>query len=492
MLVAFPILTALGTAVFCFLMRDQRQGQMLASLGGALIQVALAVALLWTVTTSGPLSAQMGGWPAPFGITLVADTLSALLVLSTAIVLLCVVIFSLSEIEREQERLGYQALVHALVAGVMGAFLTGDIFNLYVWFEVLLISSFGLLVIGGGKAQLDGAVKYVGLNLIATLAFLTGVGLLYGATGTLNMADLNQAVSGRMTETAILASAGFLLFAYGAKSALFPVYFWLPASYHTPAAATSALFAALLTKVGVYSILRVFTLVFETDGTPLAPVLIVAGAITAVVGVLGAVTHREIRRILSYNIISSIGLLIMAIGIDTPLAITAAIFYLVHNMLVKAALFLHAGLVLKIKGSEEFDKVGGIYEQAPWIAVLFLVPALSLAGIPPLSGFWGKFLILRATIDLPSLALTVLVLVVSLLTIYSVARIWLEIFWKSDERGEGCAPAPALMVAPIVLLTILTVGIGLYPDLLYSWSDSAAAGIADPSTYISAVMEDPS
>ncbi|MBA3325138.1 MAG: Na+/H+ antiporter subunit D, partial [Rhodobacteraceae bacterium] len=269
MLLFWPLVIPFATAVLALLAWRSVALQRAVSLLGALLLLGVALAILARVVAGGPFAEQAGGWPAPYGITLVADLLSAVMVALAGLVAVAVVIFGMADVTRAEEHYGHHPLMHAMLAGVCGAFLTGDLFNMYVWFEVMLISSFGLLVIGGGRAQLDGAVKYVGLNLIATVAFLSGVGLLYGATGALNMADLHFALQGRATETPIIASAAFLIFAFGSKAALFPVFFWLPASYHTPSFATSAIFAALLTKVGVYALFRVFTLVYRIEGTPI-------------------------------------------------------------------------------------------------------------------------------------------------------------------------------------------------------------------------------
>ncbi len=266
MLLFWPLVIPFGTAVLCILAWRSTAMQRGISLAGALALLAVAVRILAQVAETGPFAQQAGGWAAPFGITLVADWLSSVMVLLVGIVAVAALVFGLADVTPEEEHHGHHPLTHAMLAGICGAFLTGDIFNMYVWFEVMLISSFGLLVIGGDRDQLDGAMKYVGLNLIATVAFLSGVGLLYGATGALNMADLHGRLLGRATETPIIASAAFLIFAFGSKAALFPVFFWLPASYHTPSFTTSALFSALLTKVGVYALIRVFTLVYDVEG----------------------------------------------------------------------------------------------------------------------------------------------------------------------------------------------------------------------------------
>jgi multicomponent Na+:H+ antiporter subunit D len=303
-LLFWPLVIPFATAVLCILARREPGMQRGLSLAGAIALLAVGVRIIIDVAEGGPFAQQAGGWAAPFGITLVADWLSAIMVLLVGIIAVAAVVFGFADVTTEEEHHGHHALTHAMLAGICGAFLTGDIFNMYVWFEVMLISSFGLLVIGGDRRQLDGAMKYVGLNLIATVAFLSGVGLLYGATGALNMADLHGRLQGRVTETPIIASAAFLIFAFGSKAALFPVFFWLPASYHTPSFTTSALFSALLTKVGVYALIRVFTLVYDVNGTPIQTTLLWGALLTMAVGAFGALAMTSVRRVLGFTIIS--------------------------------------------------------------------------------------------------------------------------------------------------------------------------------------------
>lgn len=489
MLLFWPVVLPFLTAVATLLLRDSPAARRMVSLGGAAALLAVGLLILGRVMTGGPIAAQAGGWPAPFGITFVADALSAALVALSGLVALAALVFAGAELSPEEETAGHHPLTHAMLAGVCGAFLTGDVFNMYVWFEVMLISSFGLLVVGGGKAQLDGAVKYVGLNLISTVAFLAGVGLLYGATGGLNMADLHVRLQGRGGETAILVAAAFLVFAFASKAALFPVFFWLPASYHTPSFATSALFAALLTKVGVYALIRVFTLVFDVEGTPIATVLLWGAVATMVVGGLGAIAQSTIRRTLGFGVVSSVGYMLLGLGLATPLAMMGSLLYLLQDVLTKAALFLGAGLTARVAGSEDFARAGGIWRTRPWIAVLFLIPALSLAGMPPFSGFWPKLALAQATIGTGAYWLALAVLGVGLLTLYAMARVWAAVYWSSHPAGDAGAegPAPVAMVAPVAVLVALVALFGLWPQPLIETAQAAAATLLDPAPYLAAV-----
>lgn len=490
MLLFWPLIIPFFTAVLCLLSWRSTEMQRGISLLGAIALLVVSVMIISRVSAEGAFAEQAGGWPAPFGISMVADWFSAVLVLLTGIVAVSVVVFSFTDVTHEEEHFGFHPLVHALLAGICGSFLTGDIFNMYVWFEVMLISSFGLLVIGGGRNQLDGAVKYVGLNLIATVAFIAGVGLLYGATGALNMADLHLRLADREADAAIRASAAFLLFAFASKAALFPVFFWLPASYHTPAFATSALFAALLTKVGVYALIRVFTLVYPSGDAILMSILIWGGVLTMLAGVLGALCQNSIRRVLGYSIISSIGFMILGLGIGTPMALAGAAFYLFQDILVKASLFLSAGMATKLTGSELFSRSGGLWRARPWFSMLFLIPALALAGVPPFSGFWPKLLLVQATLGIGSWGLTLAVLGTGLLTLFAMGRIWAAMFWSAHPEGDYAITrrVDGWTLAGPVALTFIIVLIGAQPAWFIEVSQAVAGQLIDPAAYVAAVL----
>ncbi len=491
---SLPILLPLATAILAYLLRSSRAGSRWISLVGSLALLAVAAGLLAAVWDQGLISAQMGAWPAPFGITLVADLLSAVMVLITAVTGFAVAVYALADIDARQESLGYHALFHVLLAGVCGAFLTGDLFNLYVWFEVMLIASFGLLVLGQSKAQLDGGIKYVTLNLVSTVMLLTGIGLLYGMTGTLNLADLHGAVAAVENQGLLSVIAVLFMIAFGIKSAVFPLFFWLPASYHTPAVAVSAVFAGLLTKVGVYALIRMFTLVFTHDLGFTHGLLLVVAALTMVTGVLGAAAQNEFRKILSFHIVSQIGYMILGLALYTPLALVGAVFYLVHHIIVKANLFLISGLAKRLTGSFDLDAIGGLYKSSPLLAALFLVPAFSLAGFPPLSGFWAKFLLIQASLETGAYVAAAVALAVGLLTVFSMTKIWAEAFWKNHpaELSPSLATLERhelfVLLTPILVLAALTVTIGLAPEPFIVFAERAAGQLLDPTEYVRGVL----
>lgn len=492
--VVLPVIVPFATAGASLWFRKDfvRQGHL--CLCGSLVHLGVCMMLLEKVCRDGITTMQIGNWPAPFGITMAADHLSAILVAVTGILGLAVTAYSRSEIKAELLEAGYQPLLHILTGGVCGAFLTGDLFNLYVWFEVMLMASFGLLVLGREKSQLDGGVKYVMINLFSTLLFITGIGLLYGMTGTLNMADLHIAVQQVENRGLLGAVAAVFMTAFGIKAGMFPLFFWLPVSYHTPPVAVSTILAGLLTKVGVYAMIRMFTLVFIFDIAFTHGLLLAAGVLTMIAGVLGTAAFYEFRRILSFHIISQVGYMIVGLALFTPLALTGAVFFLVHNMIVKANLFLISGASRRAKGSFELGRLGGLYRSHGFLAILFFISAFSLAGFPPLSGFWAKLLVIRAGLEAQAYWTAAAAIIVGLLTTYSMTKIWGEAFWKPEPGGsvlgqglEEDREPDFWMHAPIVALVVLTMAMGLFPGPFISLASQAAHELLNPEIYVNAV-----
>ncbi|WP_018948590.1 MULTISPECIES: Na+/H+ antiporter subunit D [unclassified Thioalkalivibrio] len=494
MSVALPIIVPLLVGALSVMLWRSHFAQRALGVLGTGLMLAVSIWLLADTWEHGHVVMEMGTWPAPFGIVLVSDMLAAIMVLLTGIIGFATAIYSLSGIGKMSEKFGYYPLLHLLLAGVNGAFLTGDIFNLYVWFEVMLVASFALLILGGERAQMEGAIKYVTLNLLSSMIFLTAIGLTYGLTGTLNMADIADKLSTVEDTGLVTVIAMLYLVAFGVKAAAFPFFFWLPASYHTPKVAVSALFAALLTKVGVYALYRVFTLIFNQEVDYTHEILLWVAAATMLTGVLGAAAHYEFRRILSFHIISQIGYMIMGLALFTPLALVGGVFYIMHHIIVKANLFLISGITFVMKGTHELKLMGGIYRTHPMLGVLFLIPALSLAGLPPLSGFFAKFIIIRAGIEAEAYWVVAVALVVGLLTLYSMIKIWAEVFWKAQPEGvEGqthdVTSGPMIwMWIPVIMLALMTVAIGLYGEPIYQMAAMSAEQLLDPSRYIEAVL----
>lgn len=496
LLVIAPILLPLVLAAFTAALWTRPAAQQAVALLGMVALFAVSALLVAEVMQNGTLTTEVGGWPAPFGIVIVADRLSAAMVMVSAILAVAAILFTRAESRGgEYAAAGFYPLFCGLLVGINGAFTTGDIFNLYVWFEVMLICTLGLLVVNGTRAQIDGAVKYAILNLFGTVVLLIAIAFLYGIAGTLNMAHLAVVLPTLETTPALAVTTILFLVAFGIKMAAFPLFFWLPLSYHTAPMSVAAIFAGLLTKVGVYAALRVFTLLFAVSDGGLNVIVAWAAAFTMATGVLGAVVQMDVRRILSFHIISQIGYMMIGIALATPVAIAAAVFYIVHHIIVKANLFLLAGAIERAGGSYDLARVGGLMRSHPWLAVLFLVPALSLAGLPPLSGFWAKLLVVDASLEANANWLAAVALAVGLLTLLSMSKIWMEAFWKTPPKplpaGAPKRRVPAAMLASIAFLGAFTVAIGLVAEPLVTYARISGDELSDPAAYIDRILPEP-
>lgn len=496
-LVLLPILVPFLGAVTALLVRRRPLFQRVIGLAGSGGVLLVAVVLIVTVWRDGVQVLHIGDWPAPFGITLVADLFSALMVVLAGVIGFLVTLYSTVSMDDRRASFGYYPLQLILLMGVCGAFVTGDLFNLYVWFEVFLMASFVLLTLGGERGQIEGGFKYVTLNLFASTLFLTALGLLYGMTGTLNMAALAQSLRVVPYPGLVLTVSMLFLVAFGIKAAAFPLFFWLPASYHTPPVAVSALFIGLLTKVGVYALVRVFTLLFVQDTAFTHTLILVLASCTMVTGVLGAVAQDEFRRILSFHSISQVGYMLMGLGLFTPLALAGALYFMIHHSVVKTNLFLVSGVVYKTQGSYELKKLGGQYCASPALAALFLVSALSLAGMPPFSGFFAKLSLVQAGLALGHYGIVGVSLAVGLLTLLSMTKIWAEVFWKTPlvapvAGGASVYPLPpkrlVVLLTPVVALTFTTVGMGVLAEPLFALAIRAADQLLNPMEYINRVL----
>lgn len=489
-LLALPlILPLLAGGILLCLRKMSENGRHAINVLTCFLMVVVAALLLARVTAEKVIVVHVGAWPAPFGIVLVADILSALMVLVSAIIGLAVAVYAIG-FGTARFRGYFAPLFLLLLLGVNGSFLTGDLFNLYVWFEVMLMASFVLVALPGGRPQLEAGVKYLTLNFIASTFFLVGLGVLYGMTGTLNMADL--AVKFRMTEdmNLVASSAVLFLIAFGIKAGIFPFYFWLPSSYHVTPTPVAAIFAGLLTKVGVYACVRVFTLVYGNYQEVVATILLPLGILTMVTGVFGAASQFFIPRILSFHIISQIGYMIVGLALFSEAALAATIFYITHHILVKTNLFLIGGMIGRKMGTQALENTGGIYRKVPWLAFLFLIPALSLGGIPPFSGFFAKFTLIRESAVLSHWVVVFVASAVGLMTLYSMIKIWNEAFWKEvpEHYHSPDRRIPTSMLIPSAALALCTVFIGLMPGTFYDIAADAAAQLKDPDAYIGKVL----
>lgn len=460
------------------------------------LAVLAALALNAAVVADGPMVMAAGNWLAPFAIVVAVDELGALLVLVTTLVGLVGLLYARAEIDSAGTRLGFYTFYLLLIAGVCGAFSTGDIFNLYVWFEVFLVSSFGLIVHGGRPVQLDGAVKYGVLNLIGTTVFLIAVGALYGITGTLNMADIRGVLA--TIDGAPLATLGALfVLAFAMKAAAFPLHMWLPASYHTPTVIVSALFAGLLTKVGVYSLLRVMVMLFAERGAPFLTMIGWVGVATAILGAMGALAQNDLRRMAAFLVVSGIGVMLIGVGLGSAAGLSGAIVYAVHSILVMTALFLALGLAER-GGGMRLSSGANLCGLHALTAGLFLVFALSAAGLPPFSGFWPKLMLVEASIASGgplAVAGALGVILSGFLTTVVTGRAWALVFLRPAEpaaapaSGRGTMPRPAPLA--VLIMAGFVIGLGLFPAVVVGPAQQAAATLLDPSTYLDRVLGSP-
>jgi multicomponent Na+:H+ antiporter subunit D len=489
-LLVLPILVPMGTAMITWLLKPHPRRAGNAALAGAVIHLACAGFLLAGVMARGVAVIRVGDWPVPAGICLVADLLSAVLVMVTAVLHVAVVIHSRMDTMSEQVRAGFHPFMQMLTGAICGAFLTGDLFNLYVWFEVMLMASFGIMVMEQPAARLPNAVKYVALNIVATLFLLTGIGLVYGLTGTLNLADLHGKIAHLENTGPLAATSLILMLAFGIKSALFPLFFWLPAAYHTLPPGVAAFFGGLLTKVGVYALIRLFTLVFVTQPHITHPVLMTAAGLTMLSGVVTAASQMDIRRILSFHIISQVGYMVLGLAVFTPLALAAALIYMVHNIIAKAALFLAGGVIQRAAGSFDLTRIGSLYKTHGLLSMGFFIPAFALAGFPPLSGFWAKLLIIDACLESRHFGAAALAAFVGLLTLFSMVKIWMEAFWKPSPQTKDTAdirPLSPWRMGPLLGLGLMILLMGIFMEPVLQLSLRAGEQLINPAAYLAAV-----
>jgi multicomponent Na+:H+ antiporter subunit D len=447
--------------------------------------------LCFQVFQNGPIILETGDWPAPFGIVIVADELAVLLITTTNIIAVAAAFFSMTTITEEKQHHFFYMFFHFLIAGVSGAFLTGDLFNLFVFFEVLLMASYGLIILGGRKEQFSESVKYILINVFSSILFVTTIAFLYSVTGTVNMAQLAVRV-GEIGQIGILTTISILLFiVFATKGALFPLYFWLPKSYVVPHPVVSALFGSLLTKVGVYSILRTFTLIFGYKAEFTHQIFIIIGVLTILFGVIGALSTHNIKLIIAYNIIPAVGFMLIGIGIFSVTSLAGAVYYLIHDMIVKGALFLLVGVIITVTGTTDIRKMGGLINQYPVLGWMFFISSIVLAGIPPFSGFIGKYLLVRGGIEAGHHVAVIIALLLSLLILLSVIRIFIAVFWgEPKHNGNQQHISTKGLLAPVAFLLFFSIILGVGAEWVYPYVQMIGDTLASPSYYIDNVLKE--
>src|SRR5699024_9441904 len=457
----------------------------------SVINLGVSVFVFWYVFSDGTIVLETGGWEAPFGIVLVADSLAVILVLTTNIVATACAFYAPHSLSENKEKHYFYTFFFFLIAAVSGAFLTGDLFNLFVFYEVLLMASYGLIVLGGGKRQLKESIKYVLINVFSSILFVTAVAFLYGTVGTVNMAHIAERVQ-EVDQGGILTTIAFLLFfVFATKAALFPLYYWLPKSYIVPNPVISALFGALLTKVGVYSIIRVFTLIFTYNTDITHQLFIWMAGLTMIFGILGALSTNNIKLIIAYNIIPAIGFIMMGIAVFNEDALSELIYYIIYDMINKTALFLLVGVIVYVAGTSDLRKINGLITHYSLLGWLLFLSAFVLAGIPPFSGFIGKVLLLKGALTNDEVVIVIIGLLTSLLILYSVMKIFIKGFWGARDQVQH-VPKKSLKgwTAPIVFLLTFSVFLGIGAEFIYPTIDTISEYLLDPEIYIDSVLKE--
>jgi multicomponent Na+:H+ antiporter subunit D len=481
--IILPVVLCLMGAGALLMLRGMLRVQLWVTLA-VILAVLLCDALLFNrVMADGPLTMTMGKWLPPFGISFTADVMGASFALASAVATLCVVLYLQGDTPESAVRDGVYPMLLLLLAGVSGAFLTGDLFNLYVWFEVMLIASFGLIVLAGHPLQLDAAVKYGVLNFLATTLFLMGLGLLYGLVGTLNMADIVGAAA-RADAAPLTAIAALFALAFGMKAAVFPVNAWLPASYHAPPPAISALMGGLLTKVGVYALLRTLIMLLPVAREHLASVLMAVAIATAILGPLSAIAETNLRRAIGFILIGGVGLMLLSIAGVEISAVAGSVAYGVHAILTLTGLYLVAGLIERATGQGDTRQMRGLYAANSSISILFFVLVFAVSGVPPFLGFWPKLLMLQGFIGATAWLPAFVVLLNALLTLIAGTRLWSHIFWRGTAEKAALPQSPHMAVW---ILTVVIMVLGLAPAILIQAAGIAAADLLDPIRYIASV-----
>jgi multicomponent Na+:H+ antiporter subunit D len=482
-----PVIVPLATASLLLALTAPRV-RFIVAVFSTLLTLGISLFIVTRVIAGEILTTQLGDWVAPYGITLVADRLTGLMLVLSSFVTLITVINSSATLGAVRGRFGHHALLQFLFMGVNMSFLTGDLFNLFVSFEVMLVASYAIVTLGSSLAQLREGLKYVIINLLLSAVFVVACGFAYGILGTLNMAQLSVR-SSELGPTPIVAALSLLLgVVFATKSAIFPLAFWLPGTYPAPPSAISAYLAALLTKVGVYSLIRLYTLLFPAEIPMVQPLLFVAAILTMLVGAFGALSQVRWRHLLSYATMGSVGYLVFGLALFNATGLGATIFYLVNSIIVIFSLFLIAGYAEKLTGFQDV-RLGGVLESSPYLATGFFISALALIGLPPTSGFIGKFALVRAGLEVgrPLVVVGVVtVLVASLITLVVMMRVWRWFFWETHELR--LAKVPQMMrwstVTGVALIILLTI----FSGQIYTFATATGEQITTPTLYIEAVL----
>ncbi len=508
-LLILPFALPLVAAALCVLWRHHRAAKRAVTFATLGTVIAIALALVRATRDGAAIATDIGSWPVGLSIIYAADGFAALLLVATSSVATIGVAFAIGRGEDRHPL--FLALVHVMLAGAFGSLLTADLFNLFVNYEVMLIASYVLLTLRGGRRQTRAGVIYLAVSLLASTIFLVGIALLYGVLGTVSFGALAGAGAADPRTT---IGAGVVVVAVAVKAGVVPMHGWLPRAYVECGPAVAALFSGLLTKVGVYTLFRLYSVVF--DGAPdWRPLLLLAACVTMVVGVVGAIGRGDVRGILAFHMVSQVGYLILPLGLWTTAAVVGGLVYLLQYLAVKAALFMAAGAVETLTGTGSLTRLGGMVHTRPMLALAFLLPALALAGVPPTSGFVGKFLLIRAAFEADAFAVGAVAIVVSFFTLLSMIKIWNGVFWgePTDEvthehtegpvglavptgtlRPSSPATSPLVtrrrateLIAPALTIGVAALLVGIGAAGLIELVTPAAEALLAPDAYLEAV-----
>lgn len=489
-LIVLPMVLPIIVGILLIFIRPYIKIQRVISLVTMVANIGIAIYLLNRIQAEGVLRLDFGGWEPPFGILFVADSFSVILVLTSSIVTMICLIYAFSSVGRKMENMFFYSFVMFLIAGVNGSFLTGDLFNLYVNFEIMLLASYVLIVLGGKRLQLRESLKYVVINVISSWFFLMGIAYLYGQLGTLNMAHISLLVSEAGQTPLLTVTSLVFLTVFALKSGLL-LYYWLPGSYSAPPTAVAALFGGLLTKVGIYAMFRIFTLVFYHEPQITHTAIGILAGLTLIGGSIGAIAYKDLRQIVSYNVIIAVGFILVGLAVMTPESVEGSVYYLMHDMIAKTLLFLLAGTMITLTGETKFNSMSGLIRNYPALGWMFFIVMVSLAGIPPFSGFIGKVLIGQGAIETGSYVLLALAFISSIFVLYSLLRIFLNSFWgETIISEEDEVPMKKGWLTSFILLTAGMVVLGLGAEFFAPYVADAANTLLNPEIYIDAVFNE--
>lgn len=479
MLVLPIIIPAIFAIINIFIGKKPVIKRMVAFLSAILTLFAASINL-WTVMHDGIQVLRLGNWPLPYSISLTVDAMSATFVILSSLITCIIIVYSYQSIGIDRERYYYYASLLFMLTGLNGAFSTGDIFNLFVFFEVFLMSSYVLMILGGTKRQLQESIKYILVNVVSSSFFVLAVAMLYSVVGTLNMADISEKIRVYEYQPITTVCAILFIFVFATKAGMFPLYFWLPGAYYAPPIPILAMFGALLTKVGVYALIRTYSLFFPLENV--GYVLMLTAMFTIVFGCIGALAYTDMKKIIIYNIMIAVGVIIAGVSILSADSIIGSLYYVYHDMIIKAALFMLIGVIIHITGETDYKNTGGLIKRYPVLGWTFFIAALSLAGIPPLSGFYGKYLIVKAALQHGYVFEAVIILISSLVVLYSVIRIFINVFWGTSRPVKVTAPYNKLMITS-VMMTIIAVYFGIFAEQFYPIMQESAKTIIHPELY---------